>query len=153
MAVKPLATLLKEAEEFGQEYGQTKTASSRAAAADSSVMDLANELLNADNVEELDSTLEKTALAMNRANALAQIQTLQKLAQFRNKALSEGFSNEQVEEAVEKIAAKKLKENLKVLTAVSGATSQGHDYSLERTHAPANELGQPAKGLTTTVGY
>lgn len=155
MAVKPLAKLLKEADEFGQTTGQLKVASSQAApAASSEIEKLALELISAGGVDQWDKGFEKTAMALNRAEALLQIQTFQKLAAFKEKALKEGFTEAQVEEAVEKIAARKLKENLKILTAVDGIADPSPDKnSLVKKKVPAHELGQPSKDLTTTMGY
>ena len=111
-------------------------------------------MMGASGVSQWDVGLEKTALALNRAEALLQIQTLQKLAAFRTKALKSGFTEAQVEEAVEKIAARKLKENLRVLTAVEGLVDPAKDKnSLVKKKVPAHELGQPVKDLTTTMGY
>jgi hypothetical protein len=154
MAVKPLAKLLKEADEFDRKSSQTKLASSQAAAVKSDIEKLALELVGAAGVDQWDKGFEKTAMALNRAEALLQIRTLQKIAAFRTKALSEGFTEVQVEEAVEKIAAKKLKENLKVLTAVDGIADPSPDKnSLVKKKVPARELGQPSADLTTTMGY
>lgn len=156
MAVRPLKELLKDAEEFTRSLGLNKTASSQPAAVTDDVSNFAQALMDAESVNAKDEGFEKTAKALNRAEALLQIQTLQKLAAFRNRALKAGYTEAQVSEAVEKIAAKKVHENLKVLTAVDGVSMPGADKnSLEKKKVPAKEVGQAPKDkdLTTTLGY
>lgn len=155
MAVKPLKELLKEADTFSRSLGLNKVASSQAAPDE--ISRLAEELLGANDLAVHDDGLEKTAMALNRAEALLQIQTLRKLATFRERALKDGHTEEQVNEAVEKIAAKKLHENLAILTAVDGiAIPVGKDKnSLEKKKVPAREVGQaPLEvNLTRSLGY
>jgi hypothetical protein len=151
VAVRPLKELLKEAERFA--LGLNKQASVPQAAPDE-ILDLAKGLIEADEVSLLDSDFEKTAMALNRAEALLQIQTLQKLAQFEAKAIKAGYSNEQVNEVVEKISAAKLKDNLKTLTAIEGVVIPGPDVnSLKKKKVPTEEVGQPDKGPTKSMGY
>lgn len=155
MAVKPLKDLLKEADEFSQTLGLNKTASSNADTATDEVTNFAQTLISAEAVSVKDEGFEKTALAMNRAEALLQIQTLQKIAEFRQRAAKDGYSEEQINEAIDKIAAKKVKENLKILTAVDGVAYQGNDTSLEKKKILARQLGQALedKSLTKSLGY
>jgi len=154
MAVKPLKDLLKEADEFSRTLGESKTASPKVAVSDE-VAEFAQALLNADSISVRDEGFEKTALALNRAEALLQIQTLQKIAQFRKQAAAAGFSPEQIEEAINKIAAKKVHENLRILTAVDGIAYQGKDTSLEKKKILAQQMGQAKddKDLTKSLGY
>lgn len=155
MAVKPLKDLLKEADVLSQSLGLNKTASSQAAPADD-ISKLAQELMQAEGINNEGSSFEKTAMALNRAEALLQIQTFQKIAAFRAQAKKAGYSEEQIEEAVEKVAAKKLKDNLAVLTAVEGVVDPGKDKnSLEKKKVPAHDVGQASKtkDLTSSLGY
>lgn len=154
MAVKPLKDLLKEAEAFDQTPGPTKTASSQAAATDQ-VSVFAESLIDAESVSFRDEGFEKTAKALNRAEALLQIQTLQKLAAFREKALKAGYTEEQVNETVEKIAAKKMKRHLTVLMATDSIGDPGLDVNvLGKNKVPAKEVGQAPKDkdLASTLG-
>ncbi len=155
MAVRPLKDLLKEAEEFDQSPGLNKKASSQAGAASDSVSSLAESLIGAESISLYDEGFEKTAKALNRAEALLQIQTLQKLAAFREKALKSGYTEEQVEEAMGKVAAQKIKRHLTVLMATDSIGDLGKDVNqLEKNKVPAKEVGQApnVKDLTSVLG-
>jgi hypothetical protein len=157
MAVKPLKELLKEVDDFDRVHGQLKTASPKAASVTDDIASFADDLMGAKTIEINDAGFEKTAMAMNRAEALIQIKTLEKIAEFRTRAAKAGYTEQQIDEAVEKIAAKKLKENLGVLTATNSiVTPMGKDKnSLEMKKRPAKEIAQGLenKDLTTTMGY
>ena len=152
--VKPLRELLKEADEFSRVIGLSKTASPAPEVKPDEVLKLAQGLIDADGVDQSGESFEKMAMALNRAEALLQIQTLQKLAQFRTKALEAGYTEDQVKEAVDKIAAKKVHENLATFVAVEGASMPGEDKnSLKKKKVPAHEIGQVSKDLTKSLGY
>lgn len=153
MAVKPLSELLKEAEAFS--VSLSKPSSSPQPAPDE-VAVFAEGLMGAESINPDDRGLEKTAMAMNRAEALLQIQTLQKIAQFEERALKAGFTRDQVNEAVEKIAAKKIRDSLATLTAVEGVVIPGENKnSLVKKKVPAGSIGQAPgqQDLAKTLGY
>jgi hypothetical protein len=140
MAVKPLKDLLKEADQFSTSL--SKSASAAPAGSDD-IASFAESLMGAESITPGDGGFEKVALAMNRAEALLQIETLQKIAAFEDHANKAGFSKEQVDEAVEKIAAKKLRDNLSVLMAVEGGVMPGpNKNSLVKKKVPAGDIGQ-----------
>jgi hypothetical protein len=150
MAVKPLKDLLKEADSFCRGLGITKSASPQAAVTDG-VSDLVSDLLGAESVVADDGGFEKAAMSLNRAEALLQIQTLQKLATFKERALEDGHSEQQVNEAIDKIAAKKIRENLVTLTAIDGLSDPSKDKNtLIKKKVPAQEIGQAPRDLELT---
>lgn len=153
MAVRPLKDLLKEADQFSTSLSKSASA---APAGPDEIASFADSLMGAESVTPGDGGFEKVAMAMNRAEALLQIETLQKIATFEDQASKAGFSKEQVDEAVEKIAAKKMRDNLGTLMAVEGGIIPGGDKnSLVKKKVPADKIGQtpnevePAK----TLGY
>lgn len=151
MAVKPLKDLLKEADQFSSSLNKTASA---APAGPDEIAAFAQSLMDVESVKQGDGGFEKVALAMNRAEALLQIETLQKIAEFEAQANKAGFTKEQIDEAVEKIAAKKMRDNLATLIAVDGGIIPGRDKnSLVKKKVPAGEIGQapnevdPARSL------
>lgn len=129
----------------------SKTASLKAVPASDDVTDFAQSLISAESVSAQDPDFEKTAMELNRAEALLQIKTLQKLAAFRTKALKDGHSEEQVNEAIEKISAKKTRDNLVTLLATETLADPGKDKnSLVKKKIPAHEIGQSPATLDTT---
>lgn len=153
MAVKPLKDLLKEADQFSTSL--TKSASAAPVGPDE-IATFADSLMGAESVTPGDRGFEKVALAMNRAEALLQIETLQKIASFEDRATKAGFSKEQVDEAVEKIAAKKMRDNLATLIAVEGGIIPGRDKnSLVKKKVPAGEIGQAPNEVepVKSLGY
>src|SRR5579863_7676546 len=111
MNVRPLKDLLKEADAFSTSL--SKTASAAPTGSDE-IAAFAESLMDVESVKPGDGGFEKVALAMNRAEAILQIETFQKIAEFEAQANKAGFSKEQVDEAVEKIAAKKMRESLAI---------------------------------------
>jgi hypothetical protein len=153
MAVKPLKDLLKEVDRFSASLNKTASA---APSGPDDITAFAERLIGTESVVSGNSGFEKMALAMNRAEALLQIETLQKIAKFEEYASKEGFSKEQIDEAVEKIAAKKTRDNLAVLMAVDGGIIPGVDKNtLVKKKVPAGELGQAPreKDTTKSLGY
>lgn len=153
MQVMPLKDLLKKADQFSTSL--TKSASAAPAGPDE-IASFAESLIGAESVGGSDRGFEKVAMAMNRAEALLQIETLQKIAQFEEHARKAGFTEEQINEAVEKIAARKVRDNLTALMAVEGGIIPGADKnSLVKKKVPASEIGQNSrdKVLTKSLGY
>lgn len=153
MAVKPLKELLKEADQFSTSLN--KTASAAPAGPDEIAL-FAQTLMDAESVAAGDNGFEKVALAMNRAEATLQIETFQKLSAFEEHAIKAGFSKEQVDEAVEKIAAKKMRESLATLIATDSGIIPGADKNtLVKKKVPAGEIGQAPleRDTTKSLGY
>jgi hypothetical protein len=153
MGVRPLKDLLRDADKFSTSLN--KSASAEPAGPDD-IFSFAESLMGASSVGGVDKGFEKMALAVNRAEAVLQIETFQKIAQFEEHARKAGFSEEQISEAVEKIAAKKVRDNLAVLMAVEGGIIPGADKnSLVKKKVPASEVGQASqdKNLTQSLGY
>lgn len=164
MSVKPLKQLFAEADSFIGE-SHSKTASSAAFPSDS-VSELAEQLINAGAVEKVagtsteakpDASYEKIAMAVNRAEALKQIEQFEKYAQFFEKAEAAGYSEAQISEAVEKLAAKELKTKLPALTALSANHVSGGEgkNSLDPKKVNAKDIGQGKidKSVTNNSGY
>jgi hypothetical protein len=153
MAVRPLKDLLKDADKFSSTLNKSASA---APAGPDELFSFAEALMDASSIGGVDKGFEKMALAVNRAEAILQIETFQKIAQFEEHARKAGFSEAQISEAVEKIAAKKVRDNLSVLMAVDGGIIPGADKnSLVKKKVPAGEVGQAPndKNLTQSLGY
>ena len=120
--VTPLATLLKTADEMIV-GGHSKKAS---ASLDPFVEKLAAALEGATesvqiNSVELMSTaeLDKIAQAINVLDTAEEIETYKGLQTFEEKARGEGFSENDISEAMQKIAAVKLKNRMPLMVALS----------------------------------
>jgi hypothetical protein len=124
--IRSLKDLLIEADKFmAPSEGVTKEASFRDGLS-SEITSLVESCLSASEVisegavktasSTVDYEYEKLAMAVNRIHAYAQAAELAKSDQFAAQALSEGYSEYQVEEALSKIAAKSLKNILPILT-------------------------------------
>jgi hypothetical protein len=161
MAIKPLDQLLKEADRFlVPDEGISKSASA-AAYANDGVVDLAEKLLSAGALESVaadkQEEFEKVAEALNRAEARVEIDMLKKIAAFETKAQSQGYSQEQVNEAVNKIASQHLKKSLPILVGLeaSGVSKGEGKNSLEKKKVPAESIGQTSRqvDLTRSLRY
>lgn len=130
-AVKPLSELLKQADEF------TKVASPSVASrpAETAPVDaMASLLLSATEPVELDKVaseqpaeaeFEKLAEAFCRLHVAAVLDDASRVAAFEKKAAAEGYTPEQIDEALSKVAAEKTVKNLPLLTALSAAIGTG----------------------------
>lgn len=146
MAVKPLNDLLQQADKI---LGVTKVAS---ASKSDEVSSLADTLAFATGIESQyglngkdlgQQQFEKVAKAMNKIAAQEEIQTLMSIEAFTKTASDQGYTEEQIREALEKEAAKKVKKNLSTLIALSEMAPSGPDKNtLKKTfvHAVGNEL-------------
>lgn len=133
MAVKPLKDLMAEADRI---LGQTKIASPLNISDE--VSSLADTLSFATAIEEkftpqdsltaeFDPEFEKVAKAVNKASALAEWEVLSNTDRFEEAAMAQGYTEEQIGEALSKIAAAKVKKNLDALVALSVKPMQGEN--------------------------
>jgi hypothetical protein len=121
MRVKPLKTLLEQADAFCHGSDMSKTASAQ----ESSVLALADLLsgASADVTIDYDSEaikqteIDKIAESLNRVQTASEIDMVLKLADFEKKAEAEGFTKEQISEAMSKIAAEKIAQSIPLLVA------------------------------------
>lgn len=151
MTVKPLAELMAQADRFINGGSVTKVASPAAVSTD--LGNFAEQLISAGAVEtEYDS--EKVAVALNKAAASVEIESLKKIEQFEDLAIKSGFTKEQVNEALEKVSAAHTHRTLKLLVS-DAATVGGLDVNtLKKKPVPAKTLGQaPTEHDTTNLGY
>jgi hypothetical protein len=122
--VKPLKDLLDEADRI---LGQTKTAGQSVT---DEVSSLADTLAFASELEDQfvavetpvetapDTDFEKVAKVINKVAATVELEVMAKTAQFREAAETQGYTEEQVTEALSKIAAKKIRKNLTEIAAL-----------------------------------
>lgn len=148
--VKPLSELLAQADAL------TKVGASAVAgtpSVDSQVDAVVQALEGATQLPAGD--YEKVAEAFNRQYVASEIELYQRFQQFEKRALAEGYSPEQVEEALSKVAAKKTIENLPLLVSM-GLVKVPKDFEKNRLPAqPRREdytkrLGH--QDLTKSVG-
>ena len=151
--VKPLKDLIAEADKF---LGQTKTA---APVISDEVSSLADTLAFATALEDqfvqpeqesYDQDFEKVAKALNKAAAEIEWDVLSKAEQFEKTALARGYSETQVEEALSKIAAAKIKKNLPELVAMGYGPSHADQNSLE--NKKVKNVGEEKRTLPATQG-
>lgn len=122
--VKPLKDLIAQADRY---LGQTKTAAP--ARVSDEVSSLADTLAFAAQIEEgiaprqeqpKFSEQDLQAIQMNKIAAKIELDAIARAAHFESAALSSGYTEEQVQEALSKVAAKKLHKHLGTLAAISG---------------------------------
>lgn len=142
--VKPLAELLKQADELIK-IGSSATIPSNDS---STVLSVADKLIGDD------SSLDKVAEAICRLQVASVLETDIRVAGFEKKAREEGFSLEQIEEALSKVAAEKLHKNVASLVAL-GCSPLGEDKN-KRSEKPNKKAYSKMLGdydLTKNMGY
>lgn len=155
--LKPLSELMDQASVF---MGQTKTA---APAYSDEVSSLADTLAFAKEIEQnfgepaerpvADADFEKVAKEINIMAAQAELEVWGQAEQFREEALAKGYTNDQVSEALSKIAAQKIKKNLPELAALGFLTPGGENVnSLEKTHVKATPEEKKRLPVTHSLG-
>lgn len=153
--VKPLQALLEEADRI---LGQTKTAAPAVADEVSSLADtlsfatqLEEQIVGGAHAEPTNIEFEKVAKVINKLAAQIELDVILKAEQFRTAAVAQGYTEEQVEEALSKVAAAKVKKNLSTLAAI-GALPPGmvDENSLEKQ--PVKAAGGEKKRLPVTHG-
>jgi len=133
--VKPLKDLIAEADRI---LGQTKEAS---VSVTDEVSSLANTLSFATAIEdqfiqqkeasaEYNPEFEKAAKLINKVAAEIEWDILKKTEQFEKAASAKGYTGAQVEEALSKIAAAKIKKNLATLVSLGGVPEAADTNSL-----------------------
>ena len=140
--MKPLKELLQQADKF---LGQTKTAS---AVVSDEVSSLANSLQDASGVQA-ENEFEKTAKAMNKIAAQAELEVMVQCDQFEKAALADGYTKEQINEVLQKVAAKKLHKNLGLLAAVGGLAPGEADLNNMKT-VKVKEIGEEKRRFPAT---
>jgi len=165
MRVKPLKTLLEQADEFCRSSSMSKTASAEKSEA-SVLADIlagadANITIDYDSEAVKQAEIDKIAESLNRVQTASEIDVVLKLAEFEKKAEAEGFTSEQISEAMSKIAAEKIAKNVPLLVAmgfvpVSGAGEDKNKLPTRpvkesKDKSQAKMLGRLS--LTKSVGY
>ena len=126
---KPLKDLIAEADRY---LGQTKVAAN---ATTDEVSSLADTLAFATQLEEslLSSTVntefEKVAKALNKISAAAEIEVILNTKQFSEAAIKSGYTEEQISEALDKVAAQKIHKNLGTLVAMGALAPSKEDLN------------------------
>ena len=131
MRVKSLQTLLDQADQFCKGPALSKTASAQ----ETEVSALASLLagaetsvtINEDSVATKQSEIDKIAESLNRVQTASEIDVVLQLSDFEKKARAEGFSDEQIGEAMSKIAAEKIAKNIPLLVAMGFVPMGGED--------------------------
>jgi len=162
MQVRPLKTLLDQADELLRGSGQTlsKTASVQ----ESDVSALAKLLAGADTditvsydpIALKQAEIDKIAESLNRVQTATEIDVLLKLADFEKKARTEGFTTEQINEAFSKIAADKIAKNIPLLAAMGFVGFTGEDKNTRPKKPEAKKSQGQLLGrlnLMKSVGY
>jgi hypothetical protein len=125
--VKPIKALLEAADAL---IGHSADAREKVASESHSDIDqLADRLLGATDAVDVSNKpaqpegsfteVEKTAMALNRIQCASYLDAMSKVAAFEKKAKSEGYTQEQIDEALSKTAAKSKLLSLPQFTAVT----------------------------------
>lgn len=156
MATKSLKQLLDRADAFIAHGSSGSGLAKEAASNQDDVSALVELLLSADTISSEPQTtqsqeeFEKTALSLNRLQAASEIADLVKVAHFCKLASQEGFAEEQIQEAVMKIAASRLLKNLPALTSM-GVISNLEDKNALPVKQKSSKA--PEKDLVESQGY
>lgn len=158
MTLKPLKNLLAEADAF---IGTSASAPLNEVKPHKEIEKIASLLGAANQPIDVDlppvpSEMEKAAAALNILHAAAEIDMAKRVESFVKKAEKEGYTPEQIDEALGKIAAKRLKESLPILTAL-GVGHVGFDDKntpkRERRKLPEGDSKQTVTNISKAVGF
>jgi hypothetical protein len=126
--IRPLKDLLLEADKFLSNDSSLSKTAGPVEGYSSEITSLVDSCLSASEViltgavraapKESFSDYEKLAMAVNRVHAHAFAEELQKTAQFAERAESAGYVDYQIDEALSKVAAKKIKDMLPILVGL-----------------------------------
>lgn len=96
--------------------------------------------------------MDKLAEAINVLDTAAEIEMFKRMETFEEKAKSEGYTEEQIGEAMSKVAAARLKKSLPVMVALGFGLPKGKKPSqfIDRLQAFTR---QPAVSNAKTQGY
>ena len=158
MRVKPLKTLLEQADQFCQGTALSKTASAHESDGVSALADLlagadTDIILVQDSNKLNQEEMDKIAESLNRIQTAAEIDVMLKLNEFEKKAQAQGFSQDQIDEAFSKIAAQKLAVSLPALVAMGLAPlskPEADKNSLPKKPSPKPSQAQLLGGLSLT---
>lgn len=150
--LKPLKDLIAEADRY---LGQTKVAAS---AVSDEVSSLADTLTFATQIEEqfaMDQTasseeFEKVAKALNKIAAAAEIEVMTQSAQFEKTALEHGYTSDQINEALTKVAAQKIHKNLANLTAIGMLSPSKEDLNSLTPKKKVKAIGEEKRVVPLT---
>ena len=101
---------------------------------------------------------EKVAVVMNQIHADTQLDELDRVFRFQESAYEEGHMNAHVEEALEKVAAGRLKRRLVDFVAVSAAmaSGKGEDANSGKNGKPTpsgeRPMASPSAAAARTIG-
>lgn len=135
MAIRSLQTLMDEADRLiASTRGDVVKVAAVAGLDD--VVGVAQALINAGAIESGNdsgvvktasesSGFDKLALALNRSLAAVEIESMEKIAKFCGSAQNNGYTDQQITEAVQKIAAASVKKNLATLVALEASATVG----------------------------
>ena len=99
--------------------------------------------------------IEKTAMALNVLNAASEVDMIKRMEKFAAAARAEGYSDDQICEAMTKISAGKVAENLGTLVAmgVEGFGKDKNSKLLARRKLPVGIGRQPVVPNAKGLGY
>jgi biopolymer transport protein ExbB/TolQ len=149
---KPLKELLAQADQFMGNYKQASASIS------DEVSSLADTLQFAASIEQKfspasnepeETEFEKVAKSINIAAAKAELETMIQSNRFEKAALAEGFSKEQIDEALQKVAAKKVHQNLGLLATIGGLAPGKEDLNSLDTKKQ-KEVGEEKRRFPAT---
>jgi hypothetical protein len=148
---KPLKDLMLQADKF---MGMPK----QAAAVSDEVSSLADTLKFASEIEQSfsdtsasvdNAEFEKVAKAINKIAAQAELDVMIQSEQFEKAALAEGYTTEQVSEALNKLAAKKVHKHLGTILAIGGLAPDKADLNNIKP-VKKEEIGEEKRRFAAT---
>lgn len=149
--VKSLKQLLDAADSLIKESSAPASLSKEAS---DEVSDVVNTILHSDTLltEPTDSDLDRIVEAYNRSQAQSEIQEIEKLARFCELAEQNGYVDEQIQEAVVKIASSRMVKTVPALASL-GFMSFGEDVNKLPVQSKTKEREQDRKSLVESQGY
>jgi len=148
---KPLRDLIMQADKY---IGISKQASVMS----DEVSSLANTLQFASEIEtglglsqndNANLEFEKVAKAINKIAAKAELEVMIQSEQFEKAAIAEGYTKEQVSEALSKVAAKKVHKHLGTLASLGGLAPGVEDLN-NLPKAKKEEVGEEKRRFAAT---
>lgn len=162
-SVRPLKQLLEQADAFSKSASAAAPVASKPTDAIDqliALMDSADAPVEIEKIAEGEQMsevqLEKAAEAFNRLQVAAALDNQARYALFEKKAQEAGYSDEQIEDALSKIAAEKVVKNLPMMLATMGMVNSHADKNMQDFKKPKGKGYTQMLGdldLTKSMGY
>lgn len=155
-----LKKLYETADSFLESADRSSLSKEASASKDDKLIKLAEELLSAEGGVEVapnkvEFDMDKVAEALNIIDAAADIDSIIKAEAFEKRAKEEGYSDEQIADALNKVAAARVKKNLPIMIALGlgGFTGEDKNNMIFEKGRVQKYSKQPQLNNAGTQGY